>query len=91
MWVARKWIATLRNSWKNLRIRERFWEKPTLETLESSLRAMADHMVRNGVKRAAMPLIGCGLDGLRWRDVRALLDKVFRGAGRDYCITVFRL
>jgi O-acetyl-ADP-ribose deacetylase (regulator of RNase III) len=35
--------------------------------------------VRNKVTKAAMPRIGCGIDGLEWGRVREILDKTFDG------------
>ena len=37
-------------------------------------------MEESGVERVAMPRIGCGLDKLRWEDVRKLLVEVFTGS-----------
>merc|ERR1719331_2527210 len=34
--------------------------KPTLETLEASIRAMRTHMLSQDVKKLAMPQLGCG-------------------------------
>eukprot|EP00401_Gymnodinium_catenatum_P017367 CAMPEP_0117526238 /NCGR_PEP_ID=MMETSP0784-20121206/36182_1 /TAXON_ID=39447 /ORGANISM="" /LENGTH=278 /DNA_ID=CAMNT_0005322459 /DNA_START=66 /DNA_END=902 /DNA_ORIENTATION=- len=51
--------------------------KPTMTTLEASLRAMRKHMLSNGVKKLAMPHIGCGLDHLSWGAVAELLVTIF--------------
>ncbi|KAJ3002646.1 ADP-ribose glycohydrolase oard1, partial [Thoreauomyces humboldtii] len=48
-----------------------------METLRAALVAMRDECVQRGVRVVAMPRIGCGLDGLRWGDVREMLSDVF--------------
>ena len=40
--------------------KERYYWKPTDQTLEKSLIAMRDHAITNNVKRISMPKIGCG-------------------------------
>ncbi|KAG5666552.1 hypothetical protein PVAND_014570 [Polypedilum vanderplanki] len=50
---------------------------PTYESLESSLRAMREHMLANEVKKIAMPQIGCGLDKLQWNEVEQRLRNIF--------------
>ncbi len=57
--------------------KEKYWNKPQLAALRSSLEWMREHAAAHGVGRIVMPRIGCGLDGLRWEDVRALLAQVF--------------
>lgn len=61
----------------NLVTKEKFSDKPTYETLESSLRALREHALKNGVSQLAMPKIGCGLDQLNWNAVRTLIKNVF--------------
>lgn len=50
---------------------------PTYDALESSLKAMRDHMTENKVTEVAIPQIGCGIDGLKWDEVGARIRKVF--------------
>jgi hypothetical protein len=45
--------------------------------------------VTNGVKRLCLPRIGCGLDGLSWPTVRAIIAKVFTGTNVTVNIYVF--
>lgn len=66
-----------------------YYSKPTYQTLESSLKMMKDHMVSNNVTRLSMPLIGCGLDRLKWEEVRKLLKQVFNRT--NITITVYTL
>lgn len=61
---------------------------PTYESLESSLKAMRDHMVENNVKEVAIPQIGCGIDGLKWDEVEARIRSIFKDTGVE--MTVYK-
>lgn len=61
----------------NLVTKSRYYHKPTLHDLEAALLEMKDYAVEMGVKKIAMPQIGCGLDRLNWDDVSELLNQVF--------------
>lgn len=52
-------------------------QKPNYSDLLSSLYAMKVHMHENGIRKLAIPKIGCGLDGLEWKEVFNLLQRVF--------------
>jgi O-acetyl-ADP-ribose deacetylase (regulator of RNase III) len=65
----------------------RFSDKPTYETLRSSLTAMRQHMEAHGETRLSMPELGCGLDGLTWPRVKQLILEVFHQS--PALITVF--
>eukprot|EP00927_Polykrikos_kofoidii_P017504 TRINITY_DN17982_c0_g1_i1.p1 TRINITY_DN17982_c0_g1~~TRINITY_DN17982_c0_g1_i1.p1 ORF type:complete len:283 (+),score=56.43 TRINITY_DN17982_c0_g1_i1:54-902(+) len=54
--------------------------KSTMESLELSLRAMKQHVISRGVKKLALPQIGCGLDQLSWGAVEGLVLQVFDDA-----------
>ena len=69
--------------------KEKYWHKPTYETLESSLSALCKHCADNGVRAVSMPRIGCGLDGLTWPRVSEIIKKVFTDS--DVKITVYTL
>ncbi|KAG5672348.1 hypothetical protein PVAND_002481 [Polypedilum vanderplanki] len=56
---------------------------PTYESLESSLKAMRNHMIENNI-----PQIGCGLDRLQWPEVVDRLHRVFEND--DVEITVYK-
>ena len=73
----------------NLVTKEHYWDKPTLQTLESALLLMRYNAIQNGIKKIAMPKIGCGLDKLSWGDVSALLHRIFDDT--DIAITVCML
>lgn len=65
----------------NLVTKERFFQKPTMETLRSALVDMKAQCDALGVKKIAMPKIGCGLDRLPWdgceNSVSNLINEVF--------------
>uniref|UniRef100_A0A8C5JMZ6 ADP-ribose glycohydrolase OARD1 n=1 Tax=Junco hyemalis TaxID=40217 RepID=A0A8C5JMZ6_JUNHY len=63
--------------------------KPTYESMQKSLEAMRAHCLNNGVTDISMPRIGCGLDGLQWEKVSAILEEVFENT--DIKITVYTL
>jgi O-acetyl-ADP-ribose deacetylase (regulator of RNase III) len=69
--------------------KEKYWNKPTLAAVRGSLEWMREHAVAHGATGIAMPRIGCGLDGLRWEDVRELLTQVF--GGTNIKLSVFQL
>jgi O-acetyl-ADP-ribose deacetylase (regulator of RNase III) len=73
----------------NLVTKQRYNDKPTLASVEASLKALKQHMRDNGVSIVAMPRIGCGLDRLAWSDVEPLIRSVF--AGSDMKIIVCSL
>lgn len=62
----------------NLVTKERYFHKPTLETLRQSLEDMRGQAVERGLKKLAMPKIGCGLDKLQWDEVREVIKDVFK-------------
>lgn len=61
----------------NLVTKERYFHKPTLETLWQSLEDFHKKALEINLKKIAMPKIGCGLDKLAWEDVRAAIKEVF--------------
>ncbi|KAE8742457.1 hypothetical protein FOCC_FOCC012012 [Frankliniella occidentalis] len=66
-----------------------FYNKPTEETLLSSLVEMRDLCDEFGVKRLAMPRIGCGLDGLQWPVVYEMVKEVFSHC--DMEVTIYSI
>uniref|UniRef100_A0A0B7A2D5 Macro domain-containing protein n=1 Tax=Arion vulgaris TaxID=1028688 RepID=A0A0B7A2D5_9EUPU len=67
----------------------KYSDKPTYADLESSLRKMKDHCLKNNVKHLAMPKIGCGLDRLQWTKVRDLIKTIFLDT--DIIISIYVL
>ena len=75
----------------NLVTKDKYWQKPTYESLEFSLLNMKKILENNNVKinRLLMPKIGCGLDKLNWSQVKSLLYKIFQDS--NFNIYVFFL
>ena len=61
----------------NLITKERYWQKPTYKTMQGALEIMKMMATENGVKKIAMPIIGCGLDQLQWDKVSKIIQEVF--------------
>lgn len=61
----------------NLVTKERYFHKPTLETLRQALEDFREQALKLGLRKVAMPKIGCGLDRLEWADVREIVREVF--------------
>ena len=68
----------------NLITKEKYWMKPTYETMHISLIALKKLCQEQGVRHLAMPKIGCGLDNLSWNRVKRQLTDVFK----DYNIQI---
>ncbi len=64
----------------NLVTKKFFFDKPTNETLKQSLLEMKKHAISNNVKEISMPKIGCGLDKLKWSDVKNIIFDVFENS-----------
>ena len=62
----------------NLVTKEKYWHKPTYESMEEALRSMRTACRYHGIKKIAMPVIGCGLDKLEWDKVSAIIKNVFQ-------------
>lgn len=61
----------------NLITKPRYYDKPTLESMKNALSEAANICRKKHVKKLALPTIGCGLDKLRWKDVKELIKKTF--------------
>jgi hypothetical protein len=66
--------------------KQKYWNKPTYKSLESSLGAMRDDMQARKYSRIGMPKIGCGLDGLVWAEVNQIIERVFSESGIDVVV-----
>ena len=63
----------------NLITKERYFQKPTYETMRGALECMKALCAQKDIHRVAMPVIGCGLDRLEWEKVSAVIRDVFAG------------
>ena len=70
----------------NLITKERYFQKPTLATMEAALRRMREICLEEGIAKVAMPTIGAGLDRLAWGEVSALVQKVFEDTGIEILV-----
>lgn len=57
--------------------------------MKESLAELKEYVDKNSIKRIFMPRIGCGLDGLKWEKVKAIIEEIFADA--DIEILVFYL
>lgn len=57
--------------------KKRYWGKPTLDSLKNSVRYMSEICKKENIKSISMPRIGCGLDGLKWKDVYGIIEEAF--------------
>ena len=73
----------------NLITKERYFHKPTYQSITKSIEYMCNHAKDNHVKHICMPKIGCGLDRLQWKQVSNIISKVFVGTG--IAVTVYML
>lgn len=62
----------------NLITKERYFEKPTYETMLGALCEMKVLCWSENIHKIAMPIIGCGLDGLEWDKVSRIIKYVFQ-------------
>jgi O-acetyl-ADP-ribose deacetylase (regulator of RNase III) len=55
---------------------KRHWrDKSRIEDIESGLRSLRHEIESRGIQSVALPAIGCGLGGLRWSEVRPLIER----------------
>lgn len=65
----------------NLITKERYFEKPTYSSIQSSLEDMKSDMLKRGLVRVGMPRIGSGLDKKKWSKVKKIIEEAFHGSG----------
>ena len=65
----------------NLITKANHYEKPTIDTIKTTLLAMRDHALGLNLRCIAMPTIACGLDGMDWREISSLIDQTFKNSG----------
>lgn len=72
----------------NLVTKDRYFHKPTLDTMRAALTEMCEYAVEMGVTKIAMPKIGCGLDRLNWEEVSAMLQEIFEDTDVEILVCV---
>lgn len=76
----------------NLVTKEKVYHKPTYDTLIDSLLSLKAWMFEAYYSgkipelKIAMPLIGCGLDGLSWSKVEPIIKEVFENTGVEILV-----
>lgn len=58
--------------------KQHYYGKPTYDTLTHALLSLRDMCIREHIDKIGMPLIGCGLDKLKWDKVRPIVHDVFK-------------
>lgn len=61
----------------NLVTKERYFHKPTYDSMYGALLTMKHIVEQLGITKIAMPIIGCGLDRLNWDIVKYYIRQVF--------------
>ena len=65
----------------NLITKANHYEKPTIDTIKTTLLAMRDHGLGLNLRCIAMPKTACGLDGMDWRDISSLIEQTIKNSG----------
>lgn len=61
----------------NLVTKQKYWQKPSMLTLRRALHELHLKVTMLGIKKLAMPKIGCGLDRLSWNAVQKEIKEIF--------------
>jgi len=76
----------------NLVTKEKYWQKPTYETMRTALedaKYLCEEIMRyDKTVKLAMPRIGCGLDRLEWSKVKAIIEEVFADTDIEILVCV---
>lgn len=64
------------------------YEKATLETISNCIEELACLCYSFNVKYLGMPFVGCGKNGLEWKDVKPLILKIFNKVFTDKTIEI---
>lgn len=73
----------------NLITKDISYLKPTYDSLLQSLIKMKEIMIEHQNKKLAIPQIGCGLDGLKWDIVRAIIKDVFQDTDIEIVVYIY--
>ena len=74
----------------NLITKRNVYEQPTYEDLAASLFEMRDLCKEQGIKKLAMPQIGCGIDGLEWEKVSSLVKDIFEDMDMEILVCIWK-
>lgn len=69
------------DTWRILHLisKERHSDKPSLENIIKTFKALKNHIVANNIKQVAIPHINCGLDGHTWPCIKYILGQELKG------------
>jgi O-acetyl-ADP-ribose deacetylase (regulator of RNase III) len=57
---------------------KRHWKgNSRMEDIESGLKALIEEVKERNIRSIAIPPLGCGLGGLKWSNVRSMIEKAF--------------
>lgn len=73
----------------NLVTKERYWHKPTKDSMRNALSDMAEICIKCGIKKLEMPKIGAGLDKMPWNTTFRTIRNVF--CDTDIDIVIYKL
>ena len=86
--IRKKGICTHVERVLNLITKERYWHKPTYDSLREALENMRDICWAYNIKKVAMPMIGCGLDKLRWEIVSDMIQGIFENEDIEIVVCI---
>ena len=72
----------------NLVTKRNYWLKPTYGTLTEALMSMKEICIEHDITKIAMPVIGCGLDRLKWDRVSETIKEVFEDTDIEILVCV---
>ena len=72
----------------NLITKPKYWNKPNYFTITTSLSDMKKQCLELGITKIAMPLIGCGLDKLKWGKVRKIIIDTFNDTDIEILVCI---
>ena len=79
-----EWPDVIRiGSTYNLVTKQHSSGKPTYEDFQGAIDLLSRTMITDGTKKLAIPLLGCGLDGLEWDKVKDIVQKSFSDTDID--------
>lgn len=74
----------------NIITKEKYWNKPTLSNLYLSLdnieQCIQNIISNNNIKEIRLPKIGCGLDRLKWEDVKPKIIELSNKFDIDFVV-----
>lgn len=73
----------------NLVTKKKVYEKPTYDSLHAALLKCKKYAIENDIEKIAMPLIGCGLDQLKWENVSEIIKEIFKNTDIEILICIW--